>query len=108
MIKFKEAAFRISGLYKIYSRKLEQEIFSGPMPSHIALILDGNRRWAKINLRMLNAGHFKGADAVEKLLDWCEEFDIKIATFRPPPVEPAHAPIKLERSNKTGRKLGQF
>jgi len=81
MIKFKEAAFRISGLYNIYSKKLEQEIFNGPMPNHIALILDGNRRWAKINLRMQKAGHFKGADAVEKLLDWCEEFDIKIITM---------------------------
>ena len=81
MIKFKEATLRISGLYKIYSRKLEQEILSGPMPNHIALILDGNRRWAKINLRMLKAGHFKGADAVENLLDWCEEFDIKIITM---------------------------
>lgn len=27
------------------------------------------------------AGHWKGADAVENLLDWCEEFDIKIVTL---------------------------
>ena len=26
-------------------------------------------------------GHFKGADAVENLLDWCEEFNIKIITL---------------------------
>ena len=26
-------------------------------------------------------GHWKGADAVENLLDWCEEFDIKIITL---------------------------
>ena len=51
------------------------------MPNHIALILDGNRRWAKKNLSIPKAGHWRGADAVENLLDWCEEFDIKIITL---------------------------
>jgi tritrans,polycis-undecaprenyl-diphosphate synthase [geranylgeranyl-diphosphate specific] len=51
------------------------------MPNHIAIILDGNRRWAKRNLTMQKKGHFKGADTVENLLDWCEEFDIKIITL---------------------------
>ena len=53
----------------------------GDRPNHIAIVLDGNRRWAKRNLVMQNQGHFKGADAVENLLDWCEEFDIKIITL---------------------------
>ena len=52
----------------------------GDRPNHIAIVLDGNRRWAKRNLVMQNQGHFKGADTVEDLLDWCEEFDIKIIT----------------------------
>ncbi len=47
----------------------------------MALILDGNRRWAKRNLNLPKSGHWKGADAVENLLDWCEEFDIKIITL---------------------------
>ena len=51
------------------------------MPNHIAIILDGNRRWARRNLSLSKEGHFKGADAVENLLDWCEEFDIKIITL---------------------------
>ncbi len=71
----------ISGLYKIYSKKLEKDILNGSMPNHIALILDGNRRWAKRNLSFTKTGHFRGADAVENLLDWCEEFDIKIITL---------------------------
>ncbi len=71
----------LSGLYKIYSRKLEKEIRNGDIPNHLALILDGNRRWAKKNLSMNKEGHWKGADAVENLLDWCEEFDIKIITL---------------------------
>lgn len=51
------------------------------MPNHIAIILDGNRRWAKRNLVMPKTGHWRGADAVENLMDWCEEFDIKIITL---------------------------
>ena len=51
------------------------------MPKHIAIILDGNRRWAKRNLIMKIDGHFRGADAVEKLLDWCEDLNIKIITL---------------------------
>jgi len=43
--------------------------------------LDGNRRWAKKILETSQKGHFMGADAVENLLDWCEELDIKIITL---------------------------
>ena len=71
----------MSGLYKIYGKRLENEIQNGDIPNHVALILDGNRRWAKRHLTMPKEGHWKGADSVENLLDWCEEFDIKIITL---------------------------
>ncbi len=77
----KDSFFQLSGLYRFYSSKLEKEIRRGDIPKHVALILDGNRRWAKKNLSFQNKGHWKGADAVENLLDWCEEFDIKIITL---------------------------
>ncbi|WP_246282050.1 polyprenyl diphosphate synthase [Nitrosopumilus ureiphilus] len=73
--------FQLSGLYKIYGKRLEKEIQNGDIPNHVALILDGNRRWAKRHLTVPKKGHWKGADAVENLLDWCEEFDIKIVTL---------------------------
>jgi tritrans,polycis-undecaprenyl-diphosphate synthase [geranylgeranyl-diphosphate specific] len=68
-------------LYKIYSKKLESDIKQGDIPNHVALILDGNRRWAKRHLAMTKIGHWKGADAVENLLDWCEQLDIRIITL---------------------------
>jgi len=43
---------------------------NGDRPNHIAIVLDGNRRWAKRNLVMQNLGQFKGAETVENLLDW--------------------------------------
>ena len=72
---------QLTGIYKIYGKRLENEIQNGDIPNHVALILDGNRRWAKRHLTLPKTGHWKGADAVENLLDWCEEFDIKIVTL---------------------------
>ncbi len=80
-MKIKDLLLDLSGLYKVYSRKLEKEIRKGDLPNHLALILDGNRRWARKNLSITKQGHWRGADAVENLLDWCEEFDIKIITL---------------------------
>lgn len=81
MGKLRELLFSLSGLYMVYSNKLERDIRNGDMPNHVALILDGNRRWAKRHLTLPKDGHWKGADAVENLLDWCEELDIKIITL---------------------------
>lgn len=77
----KDAALHLSGLYSLYTKRLESEIRNGGMPNHLALILDGNRRWASRSLNLARVGHWRGADAVENLLDWCEEFDIKIITL---------------------------
>ena len=74
-------ALNLSGLYRFYAKRLEKEIVEGDVPNHIAIVLDGNRRWAKRNLIMPKHGHFNGANAVENLLDWCEEFDIKIIRY---------------------------
>ncbi|QLH10023.1 di-trans,poly-cis-decaprenylcistransferase [Candidatus Nitrosotenuis sp. DW1] len=60
---------------------MEREIKKGTIPNHIAVILDGNRRWAKRALAASEKGHTRGADAVENLLDWCEELNIKIITL---------------------------
>ncbi|RNJ75421.1 MAG: di-trans,poly-cis-decaprenylcistransferase [Nitrosopumilus sp. B06] len=65
----------------MYGKRLEREIQNGDIPNHVALILDGNRRWARSHLTVPAGGHWRGADAVENLLDWCEEFDIKIVTL---------------------------
>jgi tritrans,polycis-undecaprenyl-diphosphate synthase [geranylgeranyl-diphosphate specific] len=50
-------------------------------PRHVAIILDGNRRWA--NEQDVNPwlGHKKGADTVEQLLDWCEKLGVKSVTL---------------------------
>lgn len=69
------------GIYKYYQRYLLKEINKGEIPKHIAVILDGNRRWAKKNTYIQKIGHERGADRVEELIDWCRELGIKIITI---------------------------
>ncbi|MEM2842031.1 MAG: polyprenyl diphosphate synthase [Thermoproteota archaeon] len=66
---------------KAYESKLKHEISRGPMPSHIAMILDGNRRWASLRGLPKNIGHEEGAKKVEEFLSWCYELGIKTATL---------------------------
>jgi len=47
---------------------------------HLAVVIDGNRRWAKArNLRVWK-GHEAGAETVDKLFNWCKELGIKETT----------------------------
>ncbi|MEK6940219.1 MAG: polyprenyl diphosphate synthase [Nanoarchaeota archaeon] len=48
---------------------------------HIAIILDGNRRYAKKALKEPWKGHDSGAEKVERLFDWCQELEIKELTL---------------------------
>src|SRR3989344_187137 len=51
------------------------------VPRHIALILDGNRRFAKRLMLKPNKGHKWGAKKVDRLFDWCKELNIKELTL---------------------------
>ncbi len=71
----------IIGAYKMYERWLWQQVKNGIKLEHIAIILDGNRRWASENELNPWLGHKKGAETVEQLLDWCERLDVKYVTL---------------------------
>ena len=89
-IRIKNSMYWLFGIYKIYLHKLKNDIKNNNMPIHIALILDGNRRWAKNNDERDNEMHKIGADIVEDLLDWCNEFKIKIVTLYVLSIENLH------------------
>jgi tritrans,polycis-undecaprenyl-diphosphate synthase [geranylgeranyl-diphosphate specific] len=67
--------------YHLYERKLESQIKKEPLPNHIAIILDGNRRWAKYRLWGNKEGHDVGADKAEELLNWIHDLRIQITTL---------------------------
>ena len=76
-----ETFFKHSGLYNLYEKRLESQIVKNSLPNHIAIILDGNRRWAKYNFMGIRKGHFKGADKAEELLNWIHDLGIRITTL---------------------------
>ncbi|MFH0978851.1 MAG: polyprenyl diphosphate synthase [Candidatus Woesearchaeota archaeon] len=51
------------------------------VPKHIAIILDGNRRFSRRLMMKPWKGHEWGAQKVEKLLDWCADLGIKELTL---------------------------
>jgi tritrans,polycis-undecaprenyl-diphosphate synthase [geranylgeranyl-diphosphate specific] len=71
----------IIGVYKVYEKWLWYQVKNGEKPEHIAIILDGNRRWASEKDLNPWLGHEKGAETVEQLLDWCEKLGVRFATL---------------------------
>jgi tritrans,polycis-undecaprenyl-diphosphate synthase [geranylgeranyl-diphosphate specific] len=69
------------GAYKVYEEWLWHQLKGGVKPEHIAIILDGNRRWASEQALNLFSGHEKGADKVEQLIDWCLQLGVKSITL---------------------------
>jgi tritrans,polycis-undecaprenyl-diphosphate synthase [geranylgeranyl-diphosphate specific] len=41
-------------LYPVYERLLWRQIREGPIPNHVGIIPDGNRRWARSNNSSVN------------------------------------------------------
>lgn len=50
-------------------------------PQHLAIIMDGNGRWAQARGLPRTAGHKKGADALRRTLDYCDESGVKYLTI---------------------------
>ncbi len=76
-----DTLLQASGVYSYYQRRLEAEILSHPLPNHVAIILDGNRRWARYHFLDTEMGHAYGADRAEDLLNWIHDIGIKITTL---------------------------
>ena len=50
------------------------------IPQHIAVIVDGNRRWAKERGLPVWQGHLQALDTVEQLVSWCNDAGVKYLT----------------------------
>jgi tritrans,polycis-undecaprenyl-diphosphate synthase [geranylgeranyl-diphosphate specific] len=72
---------RLTGVYSFYEQHLESEILESPLPNHLAIVLDGNRRWARFHLLDPAIGHNYGADKAEELLNWIHDIGVKITTL---------------------------
>lgn len=54
---------------------------SGEIPNHIAIIMDGNGRWAKKRGLPRVAGHKRGVDTVREIVEACAEIGVKFLTL---------------------------
>ncbi|MBP7026328.1 MAG: di-trans,poly-cis-decaprenylcistransferase, partial [Leptotrichiaceae bacterium] len=50
------------------------------IPKHIAIIMDGNGRWAKEKGKLRVEGHKKGAENIEKIIDYSIKLGVKYLT----------------------------
>ena len=57
---FKLARRAVSPIYAVYQRRLESQIKKGEVPNHLAVIMDGNRRYAESAGLLTHEGHIKG------------------------------------------------
>lgn len=69
-------------LYRSYERMLSREVLdNGPIPSHIAIIMDGNRRFASRMGKPKHIGHYHGANVTESVIEWAYELNVEHLTL---------------------------
>ena len=69
-------------IYRLYESSLERGLAPADLPKHVAVMLDGNRRWADRRPGAKAAhGHAAGANKIFEFLGWCDEIGIKVVTL---------------------------
>ncbi|GIL36960.1 isoprenyl transferase [Phycicoccus sp. DTK01] len=68
-------------LYAAYAKRVARQLGGAPVPRHVGVLVDGNRRWAKQRGAGTEEGHRAGADNILNLLAWCEEVGVELVTL---------------------------
>ena len=70
-------------VYTAYERRLARTLArtGAPVPRHVGVMLDGNRRWARSIGADSAHGHQRGADKIVDLLGWCDEAGVEVVTL---------------------------
>jgi len=72
----------LAPVYAVYVHRLRAAVMARPRPGHVAVIMDGNRRWAVAEGHAdPAAGHRRGAEKALELVDWCAELGIRELTL---------------------------
>ncbi|MDF1489124.1 isoprenyl transferase [Tessaracoccus caeni] len=72
-----------SFLYSGYEKKILSHLDADRLPRHVAVLADGNRRWARMNApgEPLVAGYRAGAVKLLDFVEWCDEVGIQVVTL---------------------------
>ncbi len=61
---------------------LDQKLIdSAPIPTHVAIIMDGNGRWAQQKHRPRLYGHKVGVESVQEIVEYASELGVKVLTL---------------------------
>lgn len=60
---------------------LKEKLIAEKLPRHIAIIMDGNGRWAKEQGKDRLFGHFNGVESVRNIVEGCAELEIGCLTL---------------------------
>ena len=67
--------------YTVYERRVSRALPKERLPQHIGVVVDGNRRWAKLAGTPTADGHLAGANKIVEFIDWCAELGIPTVTL---------------------------
>ncbi|MBK8458964.1 MAG: isoprenyl transferase [Micropruina sp.] len=69
-------------LYATYEQRLLAQLDRTRLPRHVAVMADGNRRWARLNApdAPIAVGYQAGADKLKQFVGWCDEVGINVVT----------------------------
>lgn len=67
--------------YSMYESRLSRALPRDRMPQHIGVVVDGNRRWAKLAGTPTADGHLAGANKIVEFIDWCADLGIPTVTL---------------------------
>jgi short-chain Z-isoprenyl diphosphate synthase len=68
-------------VYALYARRLRARLAGATLPRHLAMVMDGNRRWARqMGFEDARVGHRYGAEHLDEVLGWCADIGIEHVT----------------------------
>lgn len=69
-------------LYRVYSSRLRRALTPEAVPHHVAMMIDGNRRWARqAGFPTVADGHRAGAAKMHEFLRWCDDLGIRVVSL---------------------------
>lgn len=69
-------------LYPLYEAHLLRGLAGKPQPRHIAIMADGNRRWAReAGFDDVSHGHRRGAEKIGEMIAWCKDTQVEVVTI---------------------------
>jgi short-chain Z-isoprenyl diphosphate synthase len=69
-------------LYRLYINRLRRGLAPESVPHHVAMMIDGNRRWARqLGYQSAADGHRAGAAKMQEFLRWCDGVGVKVVSL---------------------------